>query len=281
MESPCLDITEMPRKCAWVREQTLLLHKRAPGIRIASSLSPVEFLVSLYYGGYCRYDAGKPDGEGRDRLIMSKGHGVVSLYPILADCGFFPLEALETVATAGSFLGVIPDAGIPGVETTNGALGHGPGVATGMALALRHRKQDAQVCVVCGDGEMNEGSIWESLMFAAQHRLDNLLLVVDDNQISMLGHQRDILGRIPLADRLTAFGWQTHEVEGHDVVAVTERLRRMWRRGDGAPQALILRTVKGKGVAKLEDQELSHVLTLTPEEVDAAMAAIRQGEGIS
>ncbi|MEO5345701.1 MAG: transketolase [Magnetococcus sp. YQC-9] len=279
MNQAPLSAEEMRQKATWVRAETLLLHQRAPGIRIASSLSPVEFLVALYYSSPLRHDPARPDWSERDRLIMSKGHGVISIYPILADLGYFPLEELEKIATEASFLGVIPDASIPGIETTNGALGHGLGVATGMALALRQMGNDAQLCVVCGDGEMNEGSVWESIMLASRHRLGNLLLVVDDNRISMLGFQDQILDLAPLEEKLSIFGWEAERVDGHDPLAIAGRLQALWRAGGDRPRALILDTIKGKGVASLENQPLSHVMSLSPAEVDAAIARCPAGAG--
>ncbi|WP_193771386.1 transketolase [Candidatus Magnetaquicoccus inordinatus] len=269
---------QLRQRSRWLREQTLLLHKRAPGIRIASSLSPVEFLLTLYYGGWLQHDPLQPRWPERDRLILSKGHGSLAIYPILAERGYFAAAELETIATPHSLLGVIPDAAIPGIETTNGALGHGLGVATGMALALRHQQNPAQITVLCGDGEMNEGSIWEAVMLAAFHRLGNLLLVVDMNRLSMLGFQEDILHLQPLAEKLSVFGWQCQSCDGHDPLAIHDCLAKIWRRPQQAPQALLLHTVKGKGVASLENQELCHVLSLTPEQVDAAIAALAQEE---
>ncbi|ABK43136.1 transketolase subunit A [Magnetococcus marinus MC-1] len=266
---------ELSAKAIWVREQTLLLHQYAPGTRVASSLSPVEFLVSLYYGGYLRHRPQEPRWAGRDRLIMSKGHGLVSLYPILADCGYFPMEELPKIATQQSYLGVIPDAGIPGVETTNGALGHGLGVGAGMAIALKAQGSQARVCVVCGDGEMNEGSVWEAIMFAPKHGLNNLMLVIDDNKISMLGFQREILNLSPFVDKLSAFGWDCHRLDGHDMAQVQTRMQQLWLNPGQRPCAVVLDTVKGKGVAALENRALSHVLSLSHDQVETAIQELR------
>ncbi|MEG3639849.1 1-deoxy-D-xylulose-5-phosphate synthase N-terminal domain-containing protein [Magnetococcus sp. PR-3] len=269
----------LSNKVREVREQTLLLHKRAPGTRIASSLSPVEFLVALYYNSPLQVDPDNLLWEQRDRLIMSKGHGVVSLYPILADRGFYEAGELENISTQDSFLGVIPDAGVPGIESTHGALGHGPGLGLGMAMALKHQNNPAQVCILCGDGEMNEGSIWEAVMLAPKHQLDNMLLVVDDNKQSMLGFQKDFFTPTPFAQKLSAFGWDTTTCPGHDVQAIASYLQQVWRQpNNGQPRALVLETIKGYGVEALMGKELSHVLSLSPEQVDEAITALERDQ---
>ena len=269
------DTAALRDKAAWVWRETLRVHRLAPETRIASSLSPVEIFVALYYGGVLRVDPHDPLSPERDRCIISKGHGSICMYPILADLGFFPMAELERVCQAGSFLGGIPDPVIPGYETVNGSLGHGLGVATGVALALKRRRVDRSVFVVTGDGELHEGANWEAIMFASQHRLDNLHLIVDDNRIAMLGRTDDIVSHDPLAERLAAFGWDPDEVDGHDVGAVRAALRRMKATREGQPKALIARTRKGRGVPDLEDAQLSHVINPRPELIDSLLEAAR------
>jgi transketolase len=157
---------DLKAKARWVWLETLRIHRRAPETRLASSLSPVEIFVALYYGGVLRFNPTQPLTETRDRCIISKGHGSICMYPILADLGFFAMEELEHVCESGSFLGGIPDPVIPGYETVNGSLGHGLGVATGMALGLNRKGSDRDVFVIAGDGELHEGSNWEAAMFA-------------------------------------------------------------------------------------------------------------------
>lgn len=260
-------------KAHWVWRETLKVHRRAPETRLASSLSPIEIFVALYYGGILRFDPRNPRAETRDRCIISKGHGSICMYPILADLGFFAMAELERVCMAGSFLGGIPDPVIPGYETVNGSLGHGLGVATGIALGLKGKKSDRSVFVVTGDGELHEGANWEAIMFAAHHRLDNLHLVVDDNQISMLGHTDDIVSHQSLSARLQAFGWDCAEVDGHDVVAVQHALQKMKSASGGKPKALIARTLKGHGVPGLENAPLSHIMNPKPELIDSLLEA--------
>jgi len=266
-----MDREGLIRQCARVRAETLRIHRRSQETRIASSLSPVEILVALYYGGVLNFRGAEPRWPARDRFIVSKGHGSISLYPILADLGFFSTDELSKVGQAGGLLGGIPDCVIPGYETTNGSLGHGPGVACGMALGLRQRGASPHVFVLVGDGELYEGAVWEAIMFAGAQGLDNLTLVVDANRVSMLDFCRNIIDLEPLPDKFRAFGWEACEVDGHDVVAVCDTLRRSKVRGGRQPKAVIARTVKGKGVSRLEQDPLSHIRNLSPDEIAALL----------
>ena len=259
---------DLQKKSHWVWRETLAVHRRAPETRLASSLSPIEIFVALYYGGVLRFDPQNPLAEHRDRCIISKGHGSVCMYPILADLGFFPMAELQQVCRAGSFLGGIPDPVIPGYETINGSLGHGLGVASGVALGLNSKGSDRAVFVVAGDGELHQGAHWEAIMFAAQHGLDNLNLVIDDNKICMLGYTDDIVSHGSLAGRLTAFGWDCLAVDGHDAVAIQKTLLQMKATQAGKPKALIARTIKGRGVPDLENAPLCHITNPKPELLD-------------
>ena len=265
------DLVDLRAKAHWVWRETLAVHRRAPETRLASSLSSIEVFVALYYGGVLRFDPSNPCAEKRDRCIISKGHGSICMYPILSDLGFFPAEALQHVCEAGSFLGGIPDPVIPGYETVNGSLGHGLGVGTGMAFGLKRKGSDRSVFVVAGDGELHEGANWEAIMFASQHKLDNLHLIVDDNRISMLGYTDDIVSHCNLAERLTAFGWECMEIDGHDVLAVQAALLEQKATATGMPKALIARTLKGHGVPGLENAPLSHIINPKPELIDSLL----------
>ena len=261
----------LAEKAHWVWRETLAIHRRAPETRLASSLSSIEIFVALYYGGILKFNPSNPLDETRDRCVISKGHGSICMYPILADLGFFAKDELLKVCHAGGFLGGIPDPVIPGYETVNGSLGHGLGVATGMALGLKTKNTNQSVFVVSGDGELHEGANWEAIMFASQHKLDNLHLIVDDNKISMLGYTDDIVSHNPLVERLTAFGWECKTVEGHDVGAVTNALEELKIRREGKPKALIARTLKGHGVPGLENATPSHIMNPKPEQIDSLL----------
>ena len=263
-----ISFESLKKKVQWVRRETLKLHKYAPESRIASCLSDIEIFVVLYYGGILSYDPQNLECEHRDRFIISKGHGAVSLYPILADLNFFDKKELRKIGKEDSFLCAIPDTAIPGFETINGSLGHGLGVGCGVATALKSKGLDKKVFVLCGDGELNEGAVWEAVMFAAYHKLDNLILIVDNNKISMLGYQKNILGLEPLEDKFEAFGWEVKTVDGHNIEQLCSSLGSLKTSRDNKPKVLIANTLKGKGIRQLEGDHLCHVKSLTSDEID-------------
>jgi len=264
-----LNTGTLEEKASWIRRETLKIHARAGGTRLASSLSPVEICTALYYGWDLRFKPEEPLWEERDRIIFSKGHGTICMYPVFADLGFFNLSELENVCRSGSFLGSIPDPIIPGYETVNGSLGHGPGVGAGMALALRLKKSLSRVAVLCGEGELFEGSVWEAFMFAAHHRLGNLTVILDYNKISMLGYTEKIVTLEPLPQKLESFGWEVHTVpDGHNISDLISVLNKIPRNTSGKPLFIIAHTVKGKGVDSLERNPLCHVATVSPEEIE-------------
>jgi len=255
-------------KSVEVRCETLLIHKASPETRVASSLSCVEIFVALYYGGILNFNAKVPFAEDRDRFVISKGHGSISMYPILADLGFFDKSELNRVCHEGSFLGGIPDPIIPGYETVNGSLGHGFGVSSGMAIALKRKGSNASVFTLLGDGEINEGSNWEAMMFASHHSLDNLTAILDNNKVSMLDFSRNILDLDPLIRKVESFGFNLEIVDGHKVEDVYEALKKFKSLRNGKPNFLIANTLKGKGAPQLETNPLSHILSLKPQEID-------------
>ena len=257
----------LKEKAHKVRKETFDIYKISPGIRLASSLSDVEIFVALYYGGILKFDSKDPNWKERDRFIISKGHGSISLYPILADLDFFDKKELARISHEGSFLGDIPDTRIPGYETINGSLGHGLGVACGIALALKRKKSDSKVFVLMGDGELNEGSVWEAVMFAGHHKLDNLIAIVDNNKTSMLDRSKNIIDLEPLEEKFSDFKWETERIDGHDVVKVCESLKNLKEDSSGFPKVLIADTVKGKGISQLENDIMSHSRVLNKEEI--------------
>ncbi len=262
-------------KAAWVRKEALRVHKVAQDTRIASSLSCVEIFTALFYGHVLRFNPYDPAWEGRDRLIISKGHGAISLYPVLADLGYFERKELDRVCAEGTFLGGIPDPVIPGFETVNGSLGHGPGVGCGVAIALKRKGKRETVFVLVGDGELCEGSVWEAVMFASMHRLDNLVLIIDRNNVSMLDFCKNIIDLSPLEEKFRAFGWEVSSVDGHDPDDLALALSRLKSTQGNRPKALIADTIKGKGVPSLESDALSHIRNIRPEEVDSIIEGMR------
>jgi len=224
---------------------------------VGSSLSLVEILRVLY-DDVLRVRPDDPDWPERDRLILSKGHGCLAWYAVLADKGFFPVEELRRQCRPGAMLGGHPErAHIPGVEASTGSLGHGLPIGVGMALALRMRGAPARVFVVTGDGELDEGSVWEAAMHAAKHRLDHLTALVDYNKLQSYGRVDEVVDLEPLADKWRAFGWAAREVDGHDVESLRAAL------ADppietGRPSVIICHTIKGKGFDFAENNASWH-----------------------
>lgn len=260
-------IKKLNEKREYIFKETLKIHQRLPETRIASSLSPLEIFVSLYYGNLIKFDPKNLYWEERDRFIVSKGHGAISLYPILADFGFFPKEELENVGK--NFLGSIPDPIIPGFETVNGSLGHGLGVGCGIALAIKRKNIFSKTVVLCGDGELYEGSMWEAIMFAGHHRLDNLYLIVDYNKTAMLDRCVNIIDLEPLKEKFEAFRWKAFEIkDGHNIEEVYSVLKKSFEDKENKPKVIIAHTIKGKGIKKLEQSHLSHILSLNKKEIE-------------
>ncbi|MFY9687132.1 MAG: transketolase [Pseudolabrys sp.] len=224
---------------------------------IGSSMSLIE-IMRVLYDDVLRYRPAEPGWRDRDRMILSKGHGCIALYVLLADKGFFPLDTLDTFCRRDSILGGHPEAGkVPGVEASTGALGHGLSIGLGMALGVRMQKRDSRVIVVLGDGEIDEGSVWEAAMCAGKHRLSNLTAVIDYNKVQSAGSTREIQDLEPLADKWRAFNFATIEVDGHDVAALRDVFRRLPLAQD-RPTAVICHTTKGKGIAFAENDANWH-----------------------
>jgi len=239
---------------------------------VGSSMSLVE-IMRVLYDDVLRYRANEPKWPGRDRMILSKGHGCIALYVLLADKGFIPLETLDTFCRRDSILGGHPEASkVPGVEASTGALGHGLSVGVGMALAARAQKRDSRVFVVMGDGEINEGSVWEAAMCAGKHGLSNLIAMVDYNKIQSAGPTREIQDLEPLLDKWRAFNFAAIDVDGHDVEALRAALRRVPLSAD-RPTAIICHTVKGKGIAFAENDPNWHHKNKVPAEMVAELYA--------
>ncbi|MBF0269684.1 MAG: transketolase [Alphaproteobacteria bacterium] len=243
---------------------------------LGSALSLVEILRVLY-DEILKFDPANPKSEQRDRFILSKGHGCLALYAILADKGFFDPHELRHFCRYGTFLGGHPEAGrTPGVEASTGALGHGLPIAVGMALGLRLKKNPARVYVVMGDGEINEGSVWEAAMSAAKHSLDNLTALVDYNKLQSYGPVDDVMPLEPLADKWRSFGFNVSEVDGHDCSALSAALQ-AHNFATGKPRLVVCHTVKGKGVPFAENVAAWHHKSKVSDDDIAAMRACLGG----
>lgn len=265
-------LSNLKEKAKWVKRELLKIHKIAPGTRLASSLSCIEILTTLYYGKILTFDSKNLNWEKRDRFIISKGHGSIALYPILADLGFFNKEQLKKVGKPGGILGDIPDCTIPGYETINGSLGHGLGVASGISIALKNKKRKEKVYVLSGDGELYEGAMWEAIMFSGNHNLNNLVLIVDYNKICMLDYLKNILDIESIEEKFKSFGWSFRRIDGHDIEELKAVFREAKKYTGDKPLVIIADTVKGKGVPSLECDHLCHVKGVNADEIDILLS---------
>jgi transketolase len=215
-------------------------------------------LVALYYGKILQYVPNSPKWMDRDRFILSKAHGSNSLYVILADLGFYPKSELSQFLVDGSLLSGHTDHRIPGIEIAGGSLGHGLGVAAGIALGAKLSCKKYMTFVLIGDGESQEGSIWEAGMFASQQGLDNLIAITDRNQLGSEDFTENTLHLEPLADRWRAFGWDVKTIPGHSFESIFSALHNVRSRNSGRPLMVIAQTIKGKGISSLENTPQSH-----------------------
>jgi len=268
----------LEKKARWIWHETLKINKIAPETRIASSMSIIEIIVTLFYAKLLRFFPQDPLCDERDRLIISKGHGSISMYPLLADLGYFDKNELQNVCKKGGFLGGIPDPVIPGYETVNGSLGHGLGVGAGISFALKNKQLNRNVFVITGDGELHEGANWEAMMFASHHNLDNLFLIVDQNSISMLDHTDNIVSHGDLKKKIESFGWECLEVDGHSVGELYSNIGKLISSKKCKPKALIANTIKGRGIPGIENQSLAHIMNPKTELIDSLLG---QNKGIS
>jgi transketolase len=237
---------------------------------LSSALSCADILVALYYG-WLRVTPERVTDANRDRFILSKGHGCTSLYAVLADRGFIPKPWLARYAGENSPLPNHPCMhALDVLEFSSGSLGHGLGVATGMLYGLRMSGSPARAVVLLGDGECNEGSVWEAATFAAANRLRGLLAIVDNNGIQAVGRSDQLAGYTSLAEKFRAFGWDTHEVDGNSIPAVLQALGR-FPAADERPTAIIAKTRGGAGVPFMEDDVLWHYRVPSPEDVQQAL----------
>ena len=240
-----------------------------------SSLSAVEIAVALYFGGMLRYDPKNPTWPQRDKFILSKGHAAPLLYAVLAEAGYFPVEQLATLRRIGSPLEGHPNMRrLPGVEASTGSLGQGLSLGVGASLAARLDKSPARAYVLTGDGELDEGQVWEAAMAAAKYRLDNLCCIVDQNGYQQTAATSEVLDLRPVAPRFEAFGWFAQEIDGHDLNAVLGALAKA-QQTKGRPSVIIARTVKGYPIQKLLTSDPNHHgKPLTKAEAEQALALL-------
>ena len=269
------ELTEIARR---LRRHIVIATTKAGSGHPSTSLSMVEIITVLYFGGVLRYDPANPHDPERDRFILSKGHGAPGLYAVLAEAGYFPVEDLPTLRELGSPLEGHPNMRrLAGVEASTGSLGQGFSLAIGHALAGRLDGRDYRVYVMVGDGESEQGQVWEAAMYAGNHGLDNLTLIIDRNGNQQTGRVDDIQPLDPLDKKLESFGLEVRTIDGHSLDEVASAFE--WARSTtGKAQAIVANTIKGKGVSLLEaEQGKWHGKPIPPEKEAEALAEIGAG----
>ena len=257
-----------------IRREIVQMIGEAKSGHPGGSLSAVEILVTLFFD-VMRHDSGNPRWPDRDRCILSKGHGCPALYAVLAEAGYTPVEQLNTLRKLGSIYQGHPDKRfLPVLEASTGSLGQGLSIGLGMALAARLDGRPTRVYVVLGDGEIQEGQIWEAAMFGAYHKVDNLVAIVDYNRMQLDGFIKDIMEVEPLIPKWKSFGWQVIELDGHDIPALQAAFAEA-ASVKGQPTVIIAHTVKGKGVSFMENNPKFHGVAPTKEEVQLALEELK------
>jgi len=266
-KKPLEELSEIARQ---VRIDTLTMLNRAGSGHTGGSLSAIEILIALYFSKM-KHDPQNLKWEERDRFVLSKGHAAPALYAVLARGGYFDLEELKSLRRIGSILQGHPDMNTtPGVEISTGSLGQGLSIANGMAMGLKLDKKNARVYVLMGDGEIEEGQIWEAAMSAAHYKIDNLCALLDYNGLQIDGPVREVMNINPLSDKWRSFGWHVFEVDGHNMEAILDALHKA-EKIKGKPSIIICKTIKGKGVSFFENKVEYHGVAPTDEELERAL----------
>ncbi len=251
-----------------IRRNILKTAYGAKAGHIGPSFSGVEILTSLYFDDVLKYDVTNPLNENRDKFVLSKGHGALLLYSVLCEAGYITSDYLKQYCDGENGLGMHPHVNKNiGIETTSGSLGHGVAIANGMALSAKILNNNSNVYVLVGDGECQEGSIWEALLFSAHNKLDNLTVIIDNNKIQGTNFTEKILHLDNMTDKLKAFGFSVFEVDGHDF----KQLKNAFTEKSDKPKAIIANTVKGKGVSFMENNPAYHSKIPTGEFIEQAI----------
>ncbi len=260
-----------------IRIHSLKMINRGGGSHVGSALSIADILAVLY-GEVLHVDPNYPLNPDRDRFILSKGHAGAAIYAVLAERGFISKEKLKTYYKDGSDLcGHANHKGIPGVEISTGSLGHGLSIAIGMALDAKMKKRGHRIFALLSDGECDEGSTWEAIMFASHHKLENLIAIVDYNKIQALGHTKEVVNLEPFNEKWQAFGWEVREVNGHDITELTQIFEQIPFKPN-KPSVVIAHTIKGKGVSFMEDNLLWHYRCPKGEEYEVALRELEENQ---
>ena len=270
MQKPIEDIDELRAKAYQVRKHVLKMTTAAGSGHPGGSMSATDILVCLYFN-VMKHDPGKPDWPDRDRFVLSKGHAAPALYAVLAECGYFSKKLLPSLRKLGSPLQGHPDMKrLPGIEMSTGSLGQGISTALGMAMGCRLDGRKNRVFCMIGDGESQEGQVWEAAMAASHNKLDNLTVVLDENKLQIDGSTDQIMNVSNQRARWKAFGWDTHVIDGHNYQAILKFLQKP--RETGKPRMIVAQTVKGRGVPWMENQLKYHGAPLSKDELKKALA---------
>ena len=273
-------MTELEQRACDMRIDIVRMIAEAGSGHPGGSLSCADILTALHFGGVMEHRPSEPDWEERDRFILAKGHAAPALYAALALAGYFPEDELMTLRKLGSRLQGHPDSNqVPGVEVSTGSLGQGLSIAAGAAAGLKLDGKPQCVFALLGDGECQEGQVWEAAMFAAHRNLDNLVAIVDRNGLQIDGSTEDVCAPGDLAAKFEAFGWDAREVDGHDIGALVEALSAAKAQRDGKPHAFIARTVKGRGVSFMEGQAGWHGKAPNADQLAQALADLGCDDG--
>ncbi|MBK26352.1 MAG: transketolase [Halobacteriovorax sp.] len=260
-----------------LRKHIINMAYTGSSVHIACAFSLVE-ICSVLYDKIMTFNNSNPDDPTRDILALSKGHGVMAIYACLKEMGVIEQEHFDKYFTDGSLLHGLGEPRVPGIEVLGGSLGHGLPVAIGMALGLKREGSNRQVYCIVGDGEINEGTIWEGLLFAGHHKLTNFTVIVDANGLQAMGEIDEILNLEPMGAKFKSFGFHTIECDGHNVKLLEDAFKDKTHEEVQKPKAIIARTMKGKGVSFMENDNIWHYTRLNPETLDKAMAELQEGE---
>ena len=253
-----------------LRRNIIYMAYRGGSVHIACAFSIVE-IVSVLYSSFLNFNPNNPNDPDRDYFILSKGHGVMALYAAFRQLGWISQYDLDMYFSEGSKLHGLCESHVPGLEVTSGSLGHGLPIAVGIAFGYKMRDQlERKVYCVVGDGEMNEGSMWEAMMFAEHYQLSNLVVIVDANGFQAMGETKDVINMEPIAEKFRSFGFSTIECDGHNLEELSAGLTRLSSE-QGRPKAIIARTIKGKGISFMEGNNIWHYTRLNDEWYEKAM----------
>jgi len=258
-----------------LRETVLEMAFAGSAVHIACAFSIIELLAVLYRN-HLLYPMNNPLDPERDYFILSKGHGVMAQYACMRELGWLTSDAFTNYFSDGTDLKGLSDSRIPGLEVTSGSLGHGFSVGVGMAMGSKLKGTFQKTYALVGDGEINEGPIWEGALFASHHALDNFMVIVDENGYQAMGRTDDVINLGSIKDKFECFGFETITVDGHDEVAIDSVISQLWASNSRAPKALIAKTVKGKGVPFMENNNMWHYTRLDQQTYKLAVEAINQ-----